>query len=78
MSPFLYTMYEYFNNYVITKCLLSCDVLLMLIGSRQYDVLTRIIVEYTNPWSEEQTTLFIEKTRQRLMEVKSRGCLLQL
>ena len=23
---FLYTMYEYFNNYVITKCLLSCDI----------------------------------------------------
>jgi hypothetical protein len=39
MSPFIYTMYEYFNNYVITKCLLSCDVLLMLIGSRQYTVL---------------------------------------
>jgi hypothetical protein len=39
MSPFLYTMYEYFNNYVITKCLLSCDVLLMLIGSHQYTVL---------------------------------------
>jgi hypothetical protein len=32
-------MYEYFNNYVITKCLLSCDVLLMLIGSRQYTVI---------------------------------------
>jgi hypothetical protein len=39
MSPFLYTMYEYFNNYAITKCLLSCGVLLMLIGSRQYTVL---------------------------------------
>jgi hypothetical protein len=39
MSPCLNTMYEYFNNYVITKCLLSCDVLLMLIGSRQYTVL---------------------------------------
>ena len=41
MSPFLYTMYEYFNNYAIpvTKCFLSCDVLLMLIGSRQYTVL---------------------------------------
>jgi len=36
---FLYTMYEYFNNYAITKCLLFCDVLLMLIGSRQYTVL---------------------------------------
>ena len=36
MSPFLYRMYEYFNNYVIAKCLLSCVVLLMLIGSRQY------------------------------------------
>ena len=33
------TMYEYFNNYFITKCLLSCDVLLMLNGSRQYTVL---------------------------------------
>jgi hypothetical protein len=31
--------WEYVNNYVITKCLLSCDVLLMLIGSRQYTVL---------------------------------------
>ena len=40
MSPvFLYTMYEYFSNYDITKCLLSCDVLLMLIRSRQYTVL---------------------------------------
>ena len=39
MFPCLHTMYEYFNNYVITKCLLSCDVLLMLIGSRQYTVL---------------------------------------
>jgi hypothetical protein len=36
---FWYTMYEYFNNYVITKCPLSCDVLLMLIGSRHYTVL---------------------------------------
>jgi hypothetical protein len=27
MSSFLYTMYEYFNNYVIV--FLSCDVLLM-------------------------------------------------
>jgi hypothetical protein len=39
MSSFLYTMYEYFNNYVIAKCLLSCDVFLMLIRSRQYTVL---------------------------------------
>ena len=31
-------MYEYFNNYVITKCLLYCVVLLMLIGSGQYTV----------------------------------------
>ena len=23
---FICTMYEYFNNYVITKCLLSCDI----------------------------------------------------
>ena len=27
------------SAYPITKCLLSCDVLLMLIGSRQYTVL---------------------------------------
>ena len=33
--PFIYTIYEYYNNYVITKCRLSCDVLLMLIGSRR-------------------------------------------
>jgi hypothetical protein len=39
MSPFfLYTMYEYFSNYDITKCLLSCDVLLMLIRSHKKQV----------------------------------------
>ena len=32
-------MYEYFNNYVIAKCLLSCDVLLMLIGSANISML---------------------------------------
>ena len=43
MFPFLYTMYEYFNDYVIIKCLLSCDVLLMLIGSHQYIHCTKIL-----------------------------------
>jgi hypothetical protein len=35
VSVFIYNVWIH-SNYVIIKCLLSCDVLLMWIGSRQY------------------------------------------
>ena len=41
-------------NYVITNCLLSCDVLLMLIGSRQYTVLFPL--KY---WIELKSLMFV-------------------
>ena len=64
MSPFLYTMYEYFNNYIITKCLLFCDVLLMLIGSRQYTVLFPLKYWIELNWNLEfPNNLIINKTK---------------
>ena len=51
-------MYEYFNNYAITKCLLSCGVLLMLIGSRQYTVLFSLKYWIELNWIESDDQQF--------------------